>query len=85
MMYRKAPVAQTELIDGNAVVMNSATMKCFLLNDMAAVLWDALDNFPRRADLLTLLREARVENPELALDSLTDQLLELGLVERLEI
>jgi hypothetical protein len=81
MKFQKAPVALTELIDGNAVVMNSATMQCFLLNDLAAVLWDALDHFPRREDLLALLRDAQVENADAVLDGLTVRLLELGLIQ----
>ena len=81
MIYRKTTMAQAELVDGNAVVMNIATMQCFVLNDMASALWDAMDQFPQAADLLELLREAEVENPEAALDQLVTQLLERGLIE----
>lgn len=81
MNYTKTAVAQADMVDGNLVVMNGATMSCFLLNDLAGVVWDAIDHFSGHDDLLALLREAGVPEPDAALDGLMAQLLELGLVE----
>ncbi len=81
MTYRKTAVAQAEMVDGNLVVMNTATMKCFLMNDLAAVLWDAMDHYPEHDDLVSLLRQADNAAPEAALDALTTQLLDFGLID----
>jgi hypothetical protein len=81
MRFRKAAAVHADRIDENIVIINNVTLKCFLLNDMAAIIWDALDEFPERDDLVSLLAEAEVVEPARTLDGLTDQLLELGLLE----
>lgn len=82
MKFRKTPAAQAEIVDDSLVVMNTATMKCFLMNDIAAVLWDAMDHYPDRDSLVAILREAANADPEMAVDTMFDHLLECGLIER---
>lgn len=82
MKIRKSPAAQAEIVDDSLVVMNTATLKCFLMNDIAAVLWDAMDQYPDRDSLVAILREAANADPEMAVDTMFDHLLECGLIER---
>jgi hypothetical protein len=81
MRYRKSDVAQADTIDDNAVVINGASLQCFLLNDMAAILWDAVDHYQERDALLALLDEAGIDAPAQVLDRWTTDMVAAGLVE----
>ena len=83
MRIQKSNLAQADKIQENLVVMNLATMNCFLLNEAAAVLWEALDYFEKREDLINLLVSADVPEPAKNFDNLAAQLLEAGLIEQL--
>lgn len=82
MRLQKSSLAQTDKIKENLVVMNLITMNCFLLNEAAAVLWEALDYFEKREDLVSLLVSAEVPEPATTFDNLAAQLLEAGLIEQ---
>ena len=81
MKFRKFSTLETDTIEANAVVMNTASMKCYLLNDMAATLWDALDHFQDRSELVALLAEAGVQDADGVVNKFAADLIASGLIE----
>ena len=81
MKFRKVSTLETDTIEANAVVMNTASMNCYLLNDMAATLWEALDHFQDRSDLVTLLTEAGVPDADGVVNKFAADLIASGLIE----
>ena len=84
MIYEKSPNAQLDKIDKNVVVMNSQTMECFILNDSAAAIWDAMDYYRDKDQLIVMLEEAGVKDAAIVFDQLTAVLIQGGLLRRLE-
>jgi hypothetical protein len=86
--FIKGPDVDEEPLDDELILLHPRTLQVNVLNESAAVLWDALGEFPTDHDLAGLLAEAR---PDLsAADSLAyvttflDQLVEAGFVFRQE-
>jgi hypothetical protein len=78
---RKTALTQSDKVDTDAVVLNLASMNCFLLNDTAAVLWDALDHFDDSEELVGLLSSAGVPDAARVIERYADDLIAAGLVE----
>jgi len=83
MRFRKSPSVQADQIQKNAVVMNLVTTNCYLLNETAAILWDALDHFDTREELVGLLESAEIPGSVTTFDELAETLVQAGLIERL--
>jgi hypothetical protein len=84
--YSKVCHVDEERLDDELILLHAETLEVRVMNETAAVLWDALGEFPTTEDLAGLLAEAR---PEISLaDSLAyvktflDELTDAGLVER---
>jgi hypothetical protein len=51
-------------MDGkDLILMNLDTRQVTILNAAARVLWDVVDEFPTRGELLTMLRDALPDRP----------------------
>jgi hypothetical protein len=81
--FRKSPSVQADRIKNNAVVMNLVTANCVLLNETAAILWEALDHFDTREELLGMLESAEIPDAVKTFDELAEKLVEAGLIERI--
>lgn len=57
----KSPHVEIEAMGENLMLLNTSTLELYLLNDVASILWEAIDHFPNSADLLSLLAEAKPE------------------------
>jgi hypothetical protein len=84
MIYEKSASAQLDKIEKNVVIMNTQTMECFILNDSAAAIWDAMDYYRDEDQLLVMLEEAGVKDAAVVFDQLTAVLIQGGLLRRLE-
>jgi len=83
--FIKVPHVDEERMDDELILLHPQTLQVKLLNETAAVLWDALGEFPTAQDLTGLLAEA---HPDISsADSLAyvttflEELAEAGLVE----
>lgn len=85
-IYRRMPGAHVQRVGEDSVLMLAGVPRAFVLNETAAVLWDALAHFERAEELASLLSEAR---PDLApgeaareVQSFLDSLVAEGLATR---
>jgi coenzyme PQQ synthesis protein D (PqqD) len=60
---RKGSAIDEDVIDGDLILMNLDTRQVTILNAAARVLWDVVDEFPTRGELLTMLRDALPDRP----------------------
>ena len=78
-MLRKALDIDTEAFDDELVLMKLDTRKVLVLNGAGRILWEAMDAFPDRAELLGMLIEAMPNlNPEEAAAAFADMLRQLS-------
>ena len=68
--YHKLAAARLERVGDAYVLLRDDAAAAFSLTDSGAVLWEALDHFPRQEDLEALLAEAR---PDLGADQARDE------------
>jgi hypothetical protein len=59
--YTKIPHVDEERLDDELLLLHPETLQAKILNETAAVFWDALEAFPTAEALASLLREARPE------------------------
>lgn len=80
--YRKETEVDEDPIADDLILMHLVTRKVVIVNETCRVLWDAIEAFPTRSELLDLLREALPEHPETelaaGLDSMLDSLVTGG-------
>ncbi len=72
---RKGTAVDEDVIDGDLILMNLDTRQVTILNAAARVLWEAVEDFPTRDDLMGLLREAFPERPAAELERELDAVL----------
>ncbi len=80
--YRKEAEVDVDVIGDDLILMHLVTRRVVILNATGHVLWDVLDSFPTRGELLSLLCEALPEQSaaelEAGLGSVLDSLTEGG-------
>lgn len=59
--YRKSQEVDCEELESEVLLLNTKTLEVRLLNDLGAVLWDALDEYNNLESLAELLSEAKPE------------------------
>jgi hypothetical protein len=72
----KADGIDQDAVGGDLILMKLDTRHVMILNPTARVLWDVLDEFPSRSELLGLLCEAYAERPRAELERDLDQVLD---------
>lgn len=83
--YTKIAAVDAEAVDDSLALLHPVSLEVRMLNETAAILWNALDLFPTAAELAELIHEAR---PELSAETSTEiaeaflqDLLEAGFIE----
>jgi Coenzyme PQQ synthesis protein D (PqqD) len=86
--FIKVPHVDEERLDDALILLHPETLQLRFLNETAAVLWDALGEFPTAQALTGLLAEAR---PDISfadglayVTTFLDELADAGFVERQE-
>ncbi len=86
MRFSKIPHIDEERLDGELILLHPLSLQVKVLNETAAVLWDALDAFPTAEDLVAIVAEARPEIPadeiQAMVSGFLDELVTAELVER---
>ena len=84
MRYRKEAAVDVDQIGDDLILMHLVSRRMIILNPTGTILWDALDTFPTRDELVGLLREALPDQPaaelEAGLTAVLDGLTEAGLL-----
>ncbi len=58
MHFVKSKVVDTDVFDGELILMNLETREVLVLNEAGRILWDAIDLLKTREELTDLMREA---------------------------
>jgi hypothetical protein len=72
----KAGSIDEDAVDGDLILMKLDTRVVTILNPTARVLWELLDEFPTRSELLGLLCESYAERPRTELERDLDQVID---------
>lgn len=83
--YTKIAAVDAEAVDDSLALLHPVSLEVRMLNETAAILWNALDLFPTATELGELIHEARPElsaetSAQIAQGFLQD-LLEAGFIE----
>lgn len=86
--FSKIPNIDEERLDGELILLHPLSLQVKVLNETAAVLWDALEAFPTADALVAIVSEARPEIPTdevwAMVRGFLDELVTAELVERSE-
>jgi len=72
----KADSIDEDAVGGDLILMKLDNRQVTILNPTARVLWELLDEFPTRSELLGLLCEAYAERPRAELERDLDQVID---------
>ena len=75
MRLRKAPDLDEDIVDGDLILMHLQTRSVVILNSAARALWEMIEDFSGRGDMLELLCEALPEQPPSEVERGLDELL----------
>ena len=72
---RKVPEIDEDVIDGDLILMHPRTRSVLILDAAARALWEVLDDFSSRDEMLELLEEALPQQPAGEIERTLNELL----------